>query len=37
MFKLDSGQCVNHPGAAVRTYPTRVNGSDIEIFLPVAK
>ncbi len=35
MFKLDSGECINHPGAAARTYRTRVNGTDIEIFLPV--
>ncbi len=35
MFKLDSGECINRPGAAARTYRTRVNGTDIEIFLPV--
>lgn len=36
MFKLDSGQCVKHPGAAAKTYRTRVNGTDIEVFLPVS-
>ncbi len=36
MFELDSGECINHPGAAARTYGTRVNGTDIEVFLPVS-
>ncbi len=36
MFKLDSGECINHPGAAAKTYRTRVNGTDIEVFLPVS-
>ena len=35
MFKLDYGEWINHPGAAARTYRTRVNGTDIEVFLPV--
>jgi nitrite reductase (NADH) small subunit len=37
MFKLDSGECIHHPGVAATTYPTRVTGTTVEVLLPVPR